>query len=323
MNLSSLSADITHKPPAIFVMGPTAAGKTDLVLRLFEHLPCELISVDSALVYRGMDIGTAKPSPDLLARVPHRLIDILDPAQPYSAASFCEDALAAMVEITAAGRIPLLVGGTMLYYRALEHGLSELPAANEAVRTRLDAEIADMGLEAAHRRLAEIDPVAAARIHPNDTQRIQRALEVYELTGMSMTALCAESQRQRLPYSVVKIVISPTDRAVLHRRIELRFRAMLEQGFIDEVRCLRQRGDLNLSMPSMRAVGYRQVWEYLDGNYSCDEMIHKGIVATRQFAKRQLTWLRSDKGGVWFNGESEILFDEVLKYLQNKLGLSV
>jgi tRNA dimethylallyltransferase len=323
MELSSLPTDVTHNPPAIFVMGPTAAGKTDLALRLFEHLPCELVSVDSALVYRGMDIGTAKPSPELLAHAPHRLIDILDPAQLYSAAGFRADALAAMAEITAAGRIPLLVGGTMLYYRALEYGLSELPAANEEVRARLDAEITAAGLGAAHRRLAEIDPVAAARIHPNDPQRIQRALEVYELTGVSMTDLCADSQRQRLPYSVAKIVISPTDRAVLHKRIECRFHSMLEQGFVDEVVRLRQRGDLNPSMPSMRAVGYRQVWEYLDGNYGYDEMIHKGVVATRQFAKRQLTWLRSDKGGVWFDGESAALFDEVLKYLQNKSGLSV
>lgn len=323
MELSSLYSDSTPNPPAIFVMGPTAAGKTDLALRLFEHLPCELVSVDSALVYKGMDIGTAKPSPQLLANAPHRLIDILDPAQSYSAAGFRADALVVMAEITAAGRIPLLVGGTMLYYRALEYGLSELPAANEEVRARLDAEIAAAGLEAVHRRLAEIDPVAAARIHPNDPQRIQRALEVYELTGVSMTALCADSQRQKLPYSVAKIVISPTDRAVLHKRIELRFQSMLEQGFVDEVVRLRQRGDLNLSMPSMRAVGYRQVWEYLDGNYGYDEMIHKGVVATRQFAKRQLTWLRSDKGGLWFDGESDRLFDEVLKNLQNELGLSV
>jgi tRNA dimethylallyltransferase len=304
-------------------MGPTAAGKTDLALRLFEHLPCELISVDSALVYKGMDIGTAKPSPELLAQVPHRLIDILDPAQPYSAACFREDALVAMAEITAAGRIPLLVGGTMLYYRALEHGLSELPAANEEVRARLDAEIAAAGLGAAHRRLAEIDPVAAARIHPNDPQRIQRALEVYELTGVSMTGLRADSQRQKLPYSVIKIVISPADRAVLHKRIELRFRAMLEQGLVEEVVRLRQRGDLNLAMPSIRAVGYRQVWEYLDGNYSYDEMIYKGLVATRQFAKRQLTWLRSDKGGAWFDSESPSLFGDVLKYLQAGVGLGV
>lgn len=323
MDSSSQHSDPARNPPAIFVMGPTAAGKTDLALRLFERLPCELLSVDSTLVYKGMNIGTAKPSPELLAHAPHRLVDILDPAESYSAASFREDALAAMAEITAAGRIPLLVGGTMLYYRALEHGLSELPGANEEVRARLDLEIATSGLEAAHRRLAEIDPVAAARIHPNDTQRIQRALEVYELTGVSMTELCADSQRPGLPYSVAKIVVSPVNRSVLHHRIQHRFRAMLEEGLVDEVVRLRQRGDLDLSMPSMRAVGYRQVWEYLDGNYGYDDMVYKGVVATRQFAKRQLTWLRSDHGGVWFDGESPGLFEDVLRYLQSELELSV
>lgn len=321
------SSPNTHKSPnnplAIFVMGPTAAGKTDLALRLFDHLPCELISVDSALVYKGMDVGTAKPSPELLARYPHRLIDILDPARPYSAASFREDALAAMAEITAAGKIPLLVGGTMLYYRALEHGLSELPAADEEVRARLEAEIAAEGIEAAHRRLARVDPVAAARIHPNDPQRIQRALEVYELTGVSMTDLCASAQRPALPYKVAKIIIAPSDRAVLHRRIEQRFMLMLGQGFVEEVVRLRQRGDLNLSMPSMRAVGYRQVWEYLDGNYGYDEMIYKGVVATRQFAKRQMTWLRSEQGGTWFESESPSLFESALEYLRTSFELGV
>lgn len=300
-------------------MGPTAAGKTDLALRLHEQLPCEIISVDSALVYKGMDIGTAKPSRELLERVPHRLINILEPAEPYSAASFRNDALAAIEEIVAAGRIPLLVGGTMLYYRALEHGLSELPAANEDIRARLAAEIAAGGLAAAHQRLAEIDPVAAARIHPNDPQRIQRALEVYELTGVSMTELCADSRRSRLPYALAKIVVSPPDRAVLHRRIEQRFRLMLEQGFVDEVEHLRQKGGLDLSMPSMRAVGYRQVWEYLDGNYGYDEMVNRGVAATRQFAKRQLTWLRSESGCHWLDGESPALLGAAMEYLRPKL----
>ncbi len=315
--------DSSRNPPAIFVMGPTAAGKTDLARRLYECLPCEVVSVDSALVYKGLDIGTAKPSLAFLERVPHRLIDIVDPADAYSAASFREDALAAMREITAAGRIPLLVGGTMLYYRSLENGLSELPAANAQVRASLEAEIAAAGLEAAHRRLAEIDPVAAARIHPNDPQRIQRALEIYELTGVSMTALCAESPRKKLPFSIAKIVISPTDRAVLHQRIERRFMEMIEQGFIEEVVSLRQRGDLNLSMPSMRAVGYRQVWEYLEGNYDHDTMVYKGVVATRQLAKRQLTWLRSEQGGAWFDGESPDCFDGILRYLQSDLQLGI
>lgn len=313
----------TSKPPAIFVMGPTAAGKTDLALRLFDRLPCELISVDSALVYKGMDIGTAKPSPELLAQAPHRLIDILDPAQIYSVASFREDALLAMAEITAAGRIPLLVGGTMLYYRSLEHGLSELPAANEAVRARLDAEVAAHGLSELHRRLADVDPAAAARINPNDRQRIQRALEVYELTGINMTELCARSPRQNLPYTVAKIVIAPAQRATLHERIERRFDAMLEQGFVEEVVCLRQMEGVNLSLPSMRAVGYRQVWEYLDGNYGYDQLVDRGVAATRQFAKRQLTWLRSEQGVAWFDGESPVLIDDVLRYLQAELELSV
>jgi len=308
-------------PPAIFIMGPTAAGKTDLAMELYDRLPCEIVSVDSALIYRGMDIGTAKPSSELLAQYPHRLVDILEPSESYSAANFRNDALNAMSEITAAGKIPLLVGGTMLYFRALEKGLSELPPANSDVRARLNTELEKKGREALHRRLAEIDPESAARIHPNDPQRLQRALEVYEITGKSMSQLYAESQADALPYRVAKVVVAPGERRVLHERIEKRFHLMVEQGFVGEVRRLRARGDLDLSKPSMRAVGYRQVWEHLEGNYDFEQMLYKGIVATRQFAKRQLTWLRSDEDNKWFDGESSNLNEDVLDYLRLILDL--
>ena len=308
-------------PPAIFIMGPTAAGKTDLAVALQQRLGCELISVDSALIYKGMDIGTAKPSAQELQQVPHRLIDILDPAEAYSAANFCNDALAAMAEITAAGKIPLLVGGTMLYFRALEHGLADLPAADEQVRARLDADIERYGLEAMHQRLQQVDPDSAARIHPNDPQRIQRAMEVYEVSGKTMTELHAEAAKDKLQYRVAKIIIAPQDRSILHQRIEKRFKLMMEKGFVDEVVGLRQRGDLGMSLPSMRAVGYRQVWEYLDGQYDYDEMLQKGIVATRQFAKRQLTWLRAEQDAHWLEGESPDLLEQALKYINTSLNI--
>jgi tRNA dimethylallyltransferase len=300
-------------PPTIFVMGPTAAGKTDLAIAL--------ISVDSALIYRGMDVGTAKPSAEELRLAPHRLIDILDPADAYSAANFRNDALAAMAEITAAGRMPLLVGGTMLYFRALEHGLADLPSADEAVRARLDAELAKHGLAAMHRRLQQVDPESAERIHPNDPQRILRALEVFEISGKSMTELHAEAARDRLPYRLAKLIIAPQERSILHQRIEKRFKLMLEKGFIDEVKRLRERSELSLELPSMRAVGYRQVWEYLDGLYDYDEMVHKGIVATRQFAKRQLTWLRAEQNAVWLDSESPNLLDQALKSIHSSLSM--
>lgn len=304
-----------QRPLAICVMGPTAAGKTDLAIALHERLGCELISVDSALIYRGMDIGTAKPSVAELARAPHRLIDILDPTESYSAARFRDDALAEMDKISAAGKTPLLVGGTMLYFRALEHGLADLPESVPEVRARLDAQAAELGWAAMHARLAQVDPASAARIHPNDPQRIQRALEVFEISGKTMTELHAVAHEQTLPYRLVKLVVAPEDRSVLHQRIETRFRLMIEGGFIDEVKALRARGDLDLNTSSMRAVGYRQVWEYLDGKYDYDEMLHKGIVATRQFAKRQFTWLRADKEAVWFESQAPDLLDRVLNYL--------
>ena len=302
-------------------MGPTAAGKTDLALALADVLECDIISVDSALVYRGMDIGTAKPDRSTLTRYPHRLIDILDPAQAYSAAQFREDALAAMAEIHGAGKIPLLVGGTMLYYRVLQQGLAPLPDANPQLRARLEAEATQIGWAGMHQRLAKVDPDSAARIHPNDPQRIQRALEIYELTGTSMTQLHNSAQAVPFPYRVAKIVVAPSQRTVLHERIKKRFNLMIEKGMIDEVQALRAREDLCLDTPSMRAVGYRQVWQYLDGSLDFDEMLYKGVVATRQFAKRQFTWLRSEAGAYWVDGESPELVPAVLKYLKSTLDL--
>ncbi|WP_018953101.1 tRNA (adenosine(37)-N6)-dimethylallyltransferase MiaA [Thioalkalivibrio sulfidiphilus] len=283
-------------PPAIFLMGPTASGKTDLAVELVRRLPCEIISVDSALVYRGMDIGTAKPGPEIQAQAPHRLIDILDPAEAYSAARFREDALAAMAEITAAGRVPLLVGGTMLYFRALEFGLDRLPEADPEVRAQIEAEAAASGWEAIHARLAAVDPPSAARIHPNDPQRLQRALEVYLLTGRPLSAFHGGADASTLPYRLLRLALIPADRAALRQRIARRFDQMLELGLIREVETLYRREDLNPSLPAIRAVGYRQVWAYLAGEMDFETMRRKAIVATGQLAKRQLTWLRSYPG---------------------------
>ncbi|MEZ5476585.1 MAG: tRNA (adenosine(37)-N6)-dimethylallyltransferase MiaA [Thiolinea sp.] len=282
-------------PPAIFLMGPTAGGKTDLAIALHEQLNAELISVDSALVYRDMSIGTAKPDAATLQRAPHRLIDFLDPAQSYSAADFRADALREMAEITASGRIPLLVGGTMLYFRALQYGLSQLPSADRQVRARLEAEAEQQGWQALHERLQGIDPEAARRIHPNDPQRLQRALEVYELTGRSLTELQQAERQQACPYRLHKLALLPDDRRWLHERIEQRFDQMLAQGFLEEVQALYRRGDLNPAMPAVRAVGYRQAWAYLDGKIDYNLMRNRAIVATRQLAKRQMTWLRSEQ----------------------------
>jgi len=307
-------------PPVIFLMGPTAAGKTDLAIALARRFPIDLISVDSALVYRGMDIGTAKPDPHVLAQVPHRLVDILDPAQAYSAAEFRADALREIEAIHAAGRVPLLVGGTMLYFRALEHGLAELPEANPEVRAKLEAEAAARGWPALHARLADVDPLAAARIHPTDPQRISRALEVYELTGQPLSRLQAAATREPLPYAVAKWIVAPRDRAWLHRRIDTRFRLMLDQGFVAEVEALRARPDLNLHKPSMRAVGYRQIWEYLDGRYDYENMVARGTIATRQFAKRQLTWLRAEQGADWLPSEDPDLLTVLLARAEGIVG---
>jgi tRNA dimethylallyltransferase len=304
-----------QKPPAIFLMGPTATGKTDLAVRLSQVLPCDIISVDSAMVYRGMDIGTAKPDAATLAVAPHRLIDICDPSEAFSASRFRQRALAEMREIVGRGRIPLLVGGTMLYFRVLEEGLSPLPAADPALRARLEAEAAARGWPALHARLAEVDPAAARRIEPTDPQRIQRALEIYELTGEPQSAWFQRPTDNALPYRPVKIVLSLADRAVLHGRIEARLRAMLAAGFVEEVERLYRRGDLHPDLPAMRAVGYRQVWEYLAGVVDYDTMAQKAIFATRQFAKRQLTWLRNADPASRFAADEAEIDSKVLKYL--------
>jgi tRNA dimethylallyltransferase len=306
-------------PPAIFLMGPTASGKTDLAVELVEELPCEIISVDSALVYRGMDIGTAKPDAELLARAPHRLIDIRDPDQTYSAAEFREDALSAMNEITSAGDIPLLVGGTMLYFRALEQGLSDLPKADAAIRARLEFEMQRFGLGHLHDRLKALDPQAGDRIHANDPQRILRALEVCELSGKPMTELQQESQGELLPYNVIKLVRAPKDRKQLHERIAKRFNLMLERGFEEEVRNLLGQEGITPDLPAMRAVGYRQMAAYLSGQYSWDEMVEKAIIATRQLAKRQFTWLRADRASHWLNEESGEVRQQALKIIGQNL----
>jgi tRNA dimethylallyltransferase len=285
-----------HKPLVVALMGPTASGKTAAALAIARVIPSEIVSVDSALVYRGMDIGTAKPSAAELASAPHHLIDILDPAESFSAMQFRQDALRLIEEIQARGNLPLLVGGTMLYFKALRDGLDELPQADPALRTRLDAEAAEIGSPAMHAKLAALDPATAARLQPNDAQRIQRALEIIELTGQPMSALLSNKQKADLPFATLPIALEPSDRSILHARIAARFDAMLgdsSHNLITEVEQLRKRGDLHLGLPSMRCVGYRQAWEYLDGAYDHKELREKGIAATRQLAKRQLTWLRS------------------------------
>ncbi len=297
-------------PPAIFLMGPTASGKTNIAVELAQRLPVELISVDSALVYRDMNIGTAKPDAATLARAPHHLIDIIAPTEAYSAAAFRHDALRLMADITARGRIPLLVGGTMLYFKALREGLSPLPQADAALRAELDAEIAQHGIEHLHAKLAKVDAETAARLHATDTQRIQRAMEIFLITGKAMSELIKTPPPQPspggrgnssasdlpyriLPYRILPIALVPSDRAVLHQRIATRFAAMLKQGLVDELHELRKKYALHPNLTSMRCVGYRQAWEYLDGKITESELLEKGIAATRQLAKRQLTWLRS------------------------------
>lgn len=302
-------------PPAVFLMGPTAAGKTDLAVALGELFPFEIISVDSALIYRGMDIGTAKPEPQVLARAPHHLIDIVDPAQSYSAADFRQDALTLMADITARGRIPLLVGGTMMYFKVLKDGMASMPPADAAVRQRLLDSARDHGWPYLHQQLASVDPEAAERIKATDSQRLQRALEVYELTGKPLSQWHREQEAQSLPYRVTSLALAPVDRAILHERIALRFVRMLEDGFLDEVKSLYARPDLTTSLPSVRSVGYRQAWSYLDGELSYDDMVERGIIATRQLAKRQLTWLRGWPDVHWLDSLSGNLSGDALNVL--------
>ena len=306
-------------PPAIFLMGPTASGKTTLAVELVKRFPLDIISVDSALVYRGMDIGTARPDAEVLAVAPHRLIDIRDPSESYSAAEFCEDALDAMADITARGRIPLLVGGTFLYFRALEQGLSAMPPADPEIRARLEAEARQDGWESLHARLASIDPEAAARIHATDPQRIQRALEVYEISGQPISRFHERGRSGALPYRLLKLALVPDDRALLHERIESRFQSMLAAGFVDEVRRLYERGDLAPELPAMRAVGYRQIWAYLAGKTGFDEMVEQAIVATRQYAKRQLTWLRTEDDLVSYAAEAPLPVSHIVECLTHWL----
>ena len=328
------------RPVAIYLMGPTASGKTDLAIALTKALPCDIISVDSALVYKGMDIGTAKPDAAMLEEAPHRLINLCGATESYSAAQFREDALREMADIISKGRIPLLVGGTMMYFKALDQGLATLPSADPDVRQRLLDEAEEKGWDFMHQKLAEIDPVSAKRIHPNDPQRLQRALEVYEISGRTLTDFWSDQaeikEKQEtgqnidedytnwgrdsfntLSYNAISIAVSPKERSTLHERIALRFKQMLSDGFVEEVKELHQSGTLDLTMPSMRCVGYRQVWEYLDGKLSYDEMVERGIIATRQLAKRQITWLRRWPNLNWFESEDTELLAKVLKIVHS------
>lgn len=321
-------------------MGPTASGKTDLAMALCEQLPCDIISVDSAMIYRGMDIGTAKPSPEELARAPHRLIDICDPSETYSAADFRRDALAEMAKISAAGRIPLLVGGTMMYYKALLHGMSGLPSASPELRATLMGEAEEKGWDALYRELELGDPVAAGLIHPNNRQRLLRALEVMRLTGRPISSFWQAElpepvtgaggevkdytyftqwqadEASSLPYTIVQLAMAPSERRVLHERIQLRFLNMLKAGFLEEVQALMGRGDLHPDLPSMRCVGYRQAWCHLAGEYDHDTFVSKGIAATRQLAKRQLTWLRKWSDVEWLDSEDKLIVAAALKKIR-------
>jgi tRNA dimethylallyltransferase len=306
-------------PPAIFLMGPTASGKTGVAVELAQHLPVEIISVDSALVYRDMDIGTAKPDAATLARAPHHLIDILNPTEAYSAAAFRHDALRLMAGITQRGRIPLLVGGTMLYFKALRTGLSELPRSNPEVRAVLDAEIARHGIRQMHEQLAKVDAETAARLKPADTQRIQRAMEVYRITGQPMSLLIAQQQSAEFPYRIIPVALVPGDRAQLHARIAARFKAMLDHGLVGELRMLQDKYPLHRDMAAMRCVGYRQAWQFIEGEIDDVQLLETGIAATRQLAKRQLTWLRSMPGNIELDCLAPDLDKKVLDTLKENI----
>ncbi|MBU2886660.1 tRNA (adenosine(37)-N6)-dimethylallyltransferase MiaA [Gilvimarinus agarilyticus] len=320
----------TDKPHVIMLMGPTASGKTDLASELYQRLPVELVSVDSTLVYRGMDIGTAKPTPAELARAPHRLIDIRDPVDPYSAADFVADAEREIADIHAAGRIPLLVGGTMLYFKALLDGLAEMPAADPKVRLQIENDAGQYGWPAIHARLAEVDPECAAEIHPNHSQRVSRALEVYLSSGETMTELRRRQREEQGPllterFNVTQLAIAPRDRKTLHQRIETRFAKMMTAGLVDEVAKLYARGDLNESLPAIRAVGYRQMWDHLAGRLSQEEAVERGVIATRQLAKRQFTWLKGWEGINWVFTENNmgksLSLQEIVRFSLNYLPL--
>jgi tRNA dimethylallyltransferase len=303
--------------PAIFLMGPTASGKTALSVQLAQALDGEIISVDSALVFKDMDIGTAKPTLEERGGIPHHLIDILDPSESFSTGQFRTQALALMAAITRRGKIPILTGGTLLYFNTLFNGLAVLPEANPAIRAKLDQDLERLGKEALHQRLVGIDPLAAARIHPNDPQRIQRALEVYEISGKPLSSFFNTTQGEDLPYQKIKLIIAPPDRKILHDIIAQRFRNMLKQGFVNEVEALYQRGDLTEKMPSIRAVGYRQVWAYLQGEDDLETMTEKAIIATRQLAKRQFTWLRRETDAIGFQTGQADLLQKVLTVVMN------
>ena len=300
-------------------MGPTASGKTALAVQLAQQLETEIISVDSALVYKGMDIGTAKPTAEERKGIPHHLIDILDPAEIFSTGRFRKSALQLMEEISNRGKVPVLVGGTMLYFNALFNGLASLPEANSAVRKKLDEELLANGKEAMHARLKSVDPVSAERIHPNDPQRVQRALEVYQLSGKPITQFFTEAQQNQIPYRKIKLIVAPEDRQQLHEKIAQRFKLMIESGLIDEVSALYQRGDLTEKMPSIRAVGYRQTWSYLQGEYDLDTMMEKAIIATRQLAKRQFTWLRREQDALQYISSENDLSEKVLQNIHHLL----
>jgi tRNA dimethylallyltransferase len=294
-------SDPVKRRTAVLLMGPTGSGKSDLAVRLAAELPLEIVSVDSALVYRGMDIGTAKPPLSTRQRIPHHLIDIRDPVAGYSVGDFLIDVQQAMLEIWSRGHQPLLVGGTMMYFHALTEGIADLPAADLGVRAEIDARAAQLGWAAVHRELATVDPTAAGRIHNNDPQRIQRALEVHRITGRTITELQQARVSVFADVNVIEFALAPLERGELHHKIELRFKAMLEAGFVDEVRSLYERGDLSPEHPSMRAVGYRQLWRYLTGQCALNEAEEQAIVATRQLAKRQLTWLRRRANARWLD----------------------
>jgi tRNA dimethylallyltransferase len=309
----------TTPPPAILLMGPTASGKTAVAVQLAATLPCEIISVDSAMIYKDMDIGTAKPDAETLKRAPHHLINIIEPHESYSAARFRDDALTLMREITERGNIPLLVGGTMLYFKALVEGLNDLPEADSAIRLIIETMADEDGWPAVHEKLRKVDPETAARLEPNDSQRVQRALEIYYITGKSMTDLLKKPKYVYFPYTPIRIALLPADRAVLHERIAQRFDAMLKAGLVDELRKLQDEYALDPDTPSMRCVGYRQAWDHITGRISLNELREQGIAATRQLAKRQLTWLRSAEEFTEFDCLAENVGDRVLEYIRQEL----